>query len=98
MIFLQICLFPLSVLFLLGAIFTIGSAGVTQPEQSTWIDQDDAWIDERLSAATTGSVRLPSQSQSLDVSGKEQVDLLQAETFHGYSIHKPLSELPIYKL
>jgi len=98
MILLQICLLPFSVLLLLGAIFVIGSAGVAQAEHSTWIDQDDAWIDERMSAVTTGSVRLPGQSQSFDVSGKEQVDLLQTEIVHGYSIQESLSELPIYKL
>lgn len=98
MIFLQICLLPLSVVFLLGAIFAIGSAGSTQPEQSTWIDQDGAWIDERLSAVTTGSVHLPCQSQSFNVSGEEAVDLLQAEIVHGYSIYEAPSELPIYIL
>ncbi len=98
MIFFQICLLPFSVLLLLGAIFAIGSAGAEQPKHSTWIDQDDAWIDERLSAVTTGSVRLPGQSQTLEVSGKEQVDLLQTVTIRGDSIRESLSELPSYKL
>jgi len=98
MILLQVCLLPFSVLLLLGAIFVIGSAGVEQPKHSTWIDQDAAWIAERMSAVTTGSVRLPGQSQSFNVSGKEQADLPQTEIVHGYSLHESLSELPIYKL
>ncbi len=91
MIILQICLIPLSVLLLLGAIFAIGSAGVTPPEKSTWID-------EPLSAVTTGSVHLPRQSQSINISGKEAVDLLQAEIVLGNSILEAPSELPLYKL
>ena len=98
MILLQICLLPLSVLLLLGAIFAIGSAGVEQPDQSTWIDQDDAWIDERLSAVTTGFVHLPCQSYSFDVSGNEQVELLHTEIIHGFVNRDSLSELLIYKL
>ncbi len=98
MLILQILLVPFVVLLLLGAIFVIGTAGVAQAGHSTWIDQDDAWIDERMSAVTTGSVRLPGQSQSINVSAKDQVDLPQTEIVHGYSIHESLSELPIYEL
>ena len=98
MILLQICLLPLSVLLLLGAIFAIGSTGLEQPNQSTWSDQDEAWIDERLSAVTTGIVHLPCQSYSFDVSGKEQVELLQIESTDGFVNRDSLSELLIYKL
>ncbi len=98
MILLQICLLPFSVLLLLGAIFAIGSAGVEQPDQSTWIDQDDAWIDERLSAVTTGFVHLPCQACRIDVSDKEQVEFLHTEIIHGFVNRDSLSEMLIYKL
>jgi hypothetical protein len=88
MILLQICLIPFSILLLLGAIFAIGSAGVEQPDQSSWIDQDKAWIEERLSTVTTGLVYQPSQAQSLAVSGKVQGDLLQIEIAYDYSIRE----------
>jgi len=91
MIMLHICLIPISALLLLCAVFVIGSAGVTQPMQSTWIDQDDAWMDERLFAVTTGFVQLPCQSHSMDVSGNEHVDLLQIEITDDYSIRESLS-------
>ena len=98
MIILQICLLPLSVLFLLGAVFAVGCDGVTPPVQSTWTDQDEAWIDERLSSVTTGFVHLPCQSYSFDVSGNEQVELLHTEIIHGFVNRDSLSELLIYKL
>jgi hypothetical protein len=98
MILLQICLLPLTVLLLSGAIFAIGASGLEQTGNSVLIDQDEAWNDERLSAVTTDYVRLPGQSQCFYVSDKDQVDLLQTEIVHGYSIRESLSELPIYKL
>jgi hypothetical protein len=88
MILLQICLLPFCVLLLLGAIFAIGSAGVEQLDQSSWIDPDKAWIEERLSTVTTGLVYQPSQAQSLAVSGKVQGDLLQIEIAYDYSIRE----------
>ncbi len=96
MILLQICLLPFSILLLLGAIFMIGSAGLELVGNSARFDQNDAWIDERLSAVTTDSVPLPCYSQSFNVSSEEQVNPIQTEIVHGHSIHEFLSELPIY--
>jgi hypothetical protein len=97
MVLLQICLLPLTVLFLLGAIFAIGSAGLGQPRQSTWMDQDDAWVDKRISSVTAGSIHLPGQLLSFNRSGKQQVDLPQTEISQDYSIRESLPELLIFK-
>lgn len=98
MILLQVGLLPFSVLLLLGAILVIGSSGLEQPEQATWVDQDIPSADKINLTLAADHICLSYQTHNIKNLGSEQVNVIQTEINYSALRRESLSELPICEL